>query len=204
MRLDVAPQTQWGNQLGSLPATLDAGVNELKLAELAWRLNVEPYRPFGSTTIGLPAMVDRAVLGQPKDVVVDGGERLETALWNVFDAEPLEDGMTHPGERIIAMAVQESEGALGWLRHLALTTTAPAFAASTLRCLCRVDVGTSEWRAQLVADVLASEDVQMRDAALQAAEEWGGGRLRALLESHLANEPVDWLRQAMEDVIESM
>ena len=204
MRLDAAPKTQWGGQLGSLPATLDAGINEFKLAKLALRLNAEPYRPFGSTTISFPAMVDRAALGPPDDVIADGREQLETALWNAFDAEPLQDGITHPGEEVIAASVQGSEKALDWLRHFALATTAPAFAASTLRCLSRIDIGTLRWRAQLVADALASDDVQMRDAALQAAEEWGGEHLRALLESRLANEPVDWLRQAMEDVVQSM
>lgn len=204
MRLNAAPQTQRGDQLGSLPATLDAGVNELELAKLARRLNVEPHRPSGSITIGFPAMVDRAAFGQQKDVIADRRRQLEMALWNVFDAEPLEDGMTHPGEQVIATAVQESERSLDWLKRFALTATAPAFAASTLRCLSRIDVGTSEWRARLVAEVLASEDVQMRDAALQAAEEWGGGHLREVLESHLASEPVDWLRRAMKDVVQSM
>ena len=201
MRLDVAPTTQWSQQVGPLPETSDASVNESEY--LAQHL-YEPSRPFRNAAIVLRLPESRPVDHGGKRGVEDGREQLEAALWNAFDAEPLEDGMTHPGEQIIAMAVQESGRALGWLRRLALTTTAPAFAASTLRCLCRIDVGTSEWRTRLVADVLASEDVQMRDAALQAAEEWGGVRLRELLESHLVNEPVDWLRQAMEDVVQSM
>lgn len=203
MRLDLPPQAR-RYQVGSVPATPDAGLNELNLAKLARRLHVEPCEPFGSATIGFPAMVDRAALDPSNDVIAEGRERLEAALWNAFDAEPLEDGMTHPGEQVIAAAVQRSENALSWLRHIALIATVPAFAASTLRCLSRIDIGTVEWRAQLIADVLASEDVQMRDAALQAAEGWGGGRLRKVLESHLASEPVDWLRQAMEEVAESM
>ena len=131
-----------------------------------------------------------------------GPEQLEAALSNAFVAEPLEDGMTHPAEEIIAAAVRGSGEALGWLRSFALAATAPAFAASTLRCLSRLDIGAAEWRARLVADVLASGDVQMRDAALQAAEEWGGRCLRDILEAHLASEPVEWLRQAMREVVQ--
>ena len=130
-------------------------------------------------------------------------ERLERALRDAFDADPLEDGVSHPAEQIVAEAVGTS-GALDWLRGFVLDTDSPTFGASTLRSLGRLNgVGTAVWRTDLVRRALTNEDVQVRDAALQAAEAWDGADLRRVLIAHLPFEPIGWLREAMQDVAES-
>ena len=92
----------------------------------------------------LPSTVDRAVRRQ-----VD----FERQLWTAFNAEPLEDGITHPAERIIEEFVRREEDAEEWLAELAVDDTSPAFAASVLRCLSRVaGIGSTNWRASLVRD----------------------------------------------------
>lgn len=129
----------------------------------------------------------------------------EMRLWNAFDAVSLEDGVIHPAEQIIGDALRDSDKALDWLGGFAADAASPVFAASVLRCLARHnEMGTIDWRKNLVQEVLTSSDVQMRDAALQAAEEWGGPELRAVLELHLPVEPVLWLHNAMEEVIEDL
>ena len=93
----------------------------------------------------------------------------------------LEDGISHPAEEIIGQALQSGEcpDVLAWLRALCLNTAQPSFAASVLRCLGRQsDPGTDKWRAGLVRAALATDDVEIRDGAVQAAESVGG------LESH--------------------
>lgn len=150
------------------------------------------------------APLDFATLDQAHDDKDAGRERLERALRNAFDADPVEDGVSHPAEQIAAAAVGDSS-ALDWLSRLVLDAESPTFAASTLRCLGRLsDVGTAAWRVSLVRGALSEEDVQVRDAALQAAESWGGVDMQRALAERLQFERVDWLRDAMQDVVESL
>lgn len=149
-------------------------------------------------------MVDRAAL-QQVDYAVPERVHVERQLWNAFDTEPLEDGVTHPAEQIIEGFVRDTKDAPEWLAELALDETSPAFAASVLRCLSRVaGVGSASWRESVVRGGLASSDVQMRDAALQAAEEWGEPAMCLILRAHLSSEPVAWLRAAAKDVLDAL
>ena len=103
-------------------------------------------------------------------------DRLAAELWAALEADPFEDGMRHPAEEIIeeALRSRESQRVLEWLKDLSLDTTHPSFSAEVLRCLGRqTHPGTASWRAGLVRDGLAVDDVEMRDAAVRAAEWWG-------------------------------
>lgn len=131
--------------------------------------------------------------------------RLDSALHASFEADPLESGMDHPAEDIIAHAIQsgDSEDTLGWLREFCLDDTQPSFAASVMRCLGRqVEPGTDDWRARLVRDGLSIGDVEIRDAAVQAAESWGDPGMGNVLASH--SEPVTWLQDYILDVIDDL
>jgi len=69
-----------------------------------------------------------------------------------------------------------------------------------LRCLGRLDNPlTEEWRASLVEAALASPDVEVRDAAAQAAELWNDERSHEVLRQHNETEP--WLRAYIEEVL---
>lgn len=206
MHLDVSQQPRATESVrGSMPASPDASLHDWNLAELVQRLYAHPSRLVGYRVVSwYPAPLDRAILDQAYDDRDMGRERLETALRSTFDAEPLEDGVSHPAEDVVEAAVRVSDAALDWLSDCVLDAGSPSFGASTLRCLSRLnDVGTAAWRTGLVRDALANEDVQVRDAALQAAEAWGGVELLRALATHLSSEPVAWLRTAMQDVVEN-
>ena len=129
-------------------------------------------------------------------------ERLANRLWTAFAADPLEDGMSHPAEEIIGEALRsmEDKPVLDWFRTFSLDAERPSFAASVLRCLGRqTPPGTDSWRAELVRDGLAVDDVEIRDAAVQAAESWGGRSLADVMKAHREAEP--WLREYIENVI---
>lgn len=131
--------------------------------------------------------------------------RLDSALHASFEADPLESGMDHPAEDIINQAFHsgESQNILGWLREFCLDNTQPSFAASVMRCLGRqMDPGTDVWRARLVRDGLSMGDVEIRDAAVQAAESWGDPGMSDILASH--SEPVTWLQDYILDVIDDL
>lgn len=136
----------------------------------------------------------------------NGGQerRLESKLWAAFEADPLEDGMDHPAEKIIEKVLQsEDKGVLDCLKKLCLNVSEPSFAASVMRCLGRQDLpGTNSWRTELVRDGLATKDVEIRDAAVQAAESWGGREILDVLKSH--QEPERWIRDYIRDVVEDL
>lgn len=131
--------------------------------------------------------------------------RLANKLHAAFETQLLEDGMHHKAEDIIEQALQsrKDQHILEWLRAFSLDDTQPVFAASVLRCLGRQEYpGTSSWRSELVRDALALDDVEIRDAAVQAAELWGDSDILPVLKSH--SEPEPWLRDYICDVIDGL
>jgi len=135
---------------------------------------------------------------------IKGKERvqLENKLLTAFDAEPLEDGMDHPAEQIIGQVLdsRENETILRLLRAFSLDVSCPSFAASVLRCLARLPhTGTLEWRTSLVRDALSTNDIEIRDAAVHAAELWGDQEMCNILGQHV--EPKPWLRDYISDVL---
>ena len=131
--------------------------------------------------------------------------RLAHKLHAAFETEPLEDGMHHKAEDIIEQALQpgEDQRILEWLRAFSLDIEQPVFAASVLRCLGRQEhLGTRKWRSELVRDALVLDDVEIRDAAVQAAELWGDPEILPVLKSH--SEPEQWLRDYISDVIDDL
>lgn len=122
-----------------------------------------------------------------------------------FDAEPLEDGMDHPAEQVITAALEseDRDTALKWISSACLGSESPAFAAATFLCAARhPGIGTATWRAGLVHRGLASDDIELRDAAIQAAELWGDPGLGEILMAH--SEPVSWLDEYRRGVIDDL
>ncbi len=142
---------------------------------------------------------------EPQSTIFPAQRRLEIELRASFEADPLEDGIIHPAEEIISEAFQKDKDidVLEWLRSLSLNVTQSSFGASVLRCLGRQsDPGTDQWRAKLVRDGLAMNDIEIRDAAVQAAESWGDSGLIEVLESHFESQ--NWLQDYIEDVINDL
>ena len=141
-----------------------------------------------------------------KTAVSDPGQKvLATELRASFEDSPVEDGMGHPAERIIAKTLAQvgDKRALRWLKDFCVDVSQPVFAASVLRCLARNDsIGTTSWRGDIVRDSLASDSVEMRDAAIQAVETWGDLSLLEPLRAH--SDPEPWLQQYVLDVIDDL
>ena len=134
-----------------------------------------------------------------------GRRQLSDRLHAAFVAEPLEDGMTHPAEHIIAetLGSEDQDDVLEWLGTLCLGSTGPTFAASVFLCVARQsEIGTSNWRAKLVRNGLEVNDVEIRDAAAQAAELWGDPAVRDVLTAH--SEAVPWLRDYIRSVVDDL
>ncbi len=193
-----------GSGRESMAVSLDQARLGKALVELVLRLVDELadgallYTKLGTSLF--PAVVDRACFEDDEREY----ERLENRLIMAFEAEPLEDGIDHPAERIIDEALRSVSRwrVLARLRALSVDVERPDLAASILRCLGRQRPGTSEWRVELVQSALAADDVELRDAAVQAAESWSGLEMRKVLLSHV--EAVPWLRAYIADVAEDL
>ena len=156
-----------------------------------------------------PVLVDvgrlREVERQQSPIDDPDQHHFATKLWTSLEDYPFEDGMGHPIERIIAEEVgsEKSERVLQWLRSFCMDVSQPSFAASILRCLGRHQtLGTVSWRVELVRDGLAIDNVEIRDAAVHAAESWGDLESLDVLSSHSESEP--WLRQYISDVMDDL
>ena len=172
------------------------------ILEHAWRLfferaDITSCSPQATHSL-FPSLLDSTYLENDRQERA----RLESELWMSFDADPLEDGLHHPAEETISGALQSADGvrALEWFKALTLDTEYPDFAASVLRCLGRQErPGTIVWRVEIVRAALGKDNVEVRDAAAQAAESWGGSDMRDVLQAH--SEPEPWLRDYIEDIV---
>jgi hypothetical protein len=110
-----------------------------------------------------------------------------------------EPGMTHPCERDLASYI-ELFGGIGVdiLQMEALRVGAATY-ADVIKVLSHSSLVTLEHRRLIVSRGLADEDIQVRDAAITAAENWEGTDLADLLAAH--DEKEGWLREYMERVI---
>ena len=93
-------------------------------------------------------------------------KRLDDKLRTAFEEKPLEDGMHHPAEEIIADALSGTENpkVLAWLKAFSLDSSHASLAASVLRGLGRQKhPGTERWRYGLVRDGLVAKDVEIRE-----------------------------------------
>ena len=129
----------------------------------------------------------------------------QRALTEALAAAPVEDGVSHRGEGIIQEALRSvpTEAILAWLRSLVLDPGHPGLGAEVLRLVSRnAEIGPAAWWRHLLQGALASGDVELRDAAIQAAETWSERGLADPLKSH--REPVPWLREYMEAVVSDL
>ena len=128
--------------------------------------------------------------------------RLANKLHALFEAEVLQDGEHHPAEDLIQEALRTSQEwvVLRWFKAWAVDASQPSFAASLLRCLGRQErIGTDWWCTELIREALSVDDVEIRDAAVQAVESWEDQELIQVLMGH--DEPEHWLKDYIQGVI---
>lgn len=112
------------------------------------------------------------------------------AMVRLLEDEPIEDGVTHRAEDLLAahLANHRESGLIEAVQGAARS----ACAAAMLRLLGRSMSLSAPLREQIVRWGLRSTSVEIRDAAIQAVENWEDARLAKLLEAH--DERVPWLR----------
>jgi plasmid replication initiation protein len=86
-----------------------------------------------------------------------------------------------------------------WLSSLIFHEMTASTGASILRLVGRHQELPSSLREELVTRALAGVDVELRDAAVQAVDQWGDTKLLRMLRQH--REPAIWIREYLERVI---
>ena len=107
--------------------------------------------------------------------------------------------MTHPCERDLVSHI-ELFGEIGVdILQMKALRVGTATYADVVKVLSHSPLVSLEHRRFIVSMCLANEDIQVRDAAITAAENWEGADLADILAAH--NEKEGWLQEYMERVI---
>lgn len=129
--------------------------------------------------------------------------RLRRRIWARLDEEPLEDGVTHSAEEVVERALSGPAGQRAAFARLVETEPNPEFSAAVLRLAGRVGRSArSDWRGALIRTALSSSSATLREAAVEAIEQWEDAALLPLLRAH--TESVSWLKAYIDDVIDDL
>jgi len=129
--------------------------------------------------------------------------RLRRRICARLDQEPLEDGVTNSAEAVVQQALSGSAEQQEAFARLAETERSPEPAAAFLRLAGRVGRSAGgDWRRSLVRAALGSSSVMLREAAVEAIEQWEDKELLPLLRAH--TESVSWLKAYIDDVIDDL
>jgi hypothetical protein len=122
------------------------------------------------------------------------------AISRELDDAAIEDGVSHRAEQLISTHV----AALGeaGLLYAVRSNESPARAAAFLRLLGRSSSLSSRLRGELVSWAIASASVEVRDAAVQAVENWADRTLAKQLRAHA--EPIGWLHHYAANVVRDL
>ncbi len=161
--------------------------------------------PTFRTSLTAPFATSPAMPGRASREEVDSPFfKIEKQIRAALEADPIEDGYLHPGEALLEMAIRDSGGETGnWLIGvLSGDRWSASFRAGLLRLLSRQRPLTEEWRLRVVKLGLLSSNIELRDAAVQAAESWEDAGVMQLLQSH--REPCTWLSDYISRVIQDL
>jgi hypothetical protein len=142
-------------------------------------------------TLGRMRQHSEAEVSQPLAAVGSDFESLISGI----DAEPVQDGVTHPAEAAVDEFIRKHGS---WSALSNLQALDGGRAASLLRLLGRSSKVEGIARLVAIAIGLASSSVEVRDAAAQAAELWEDPASVPLLLKHRESTP--WLAAYIERV----
>lgn len=114
-------------------------------------------------------------------------------LMSLFEGEPLESGVEHAAESVLAHLVRTAPTIAMDVATRILADSEELVAPQLIRCVGRLVSARAEAVFMpMVKDALKSSEISMRDAAVRALEGWGTpGAVHALAGYE---EPVPWLR----------
>lgn len=126
------------------------------------------------------------------------GEQVVHSFLRTLDEQPVEAGMTHPAEDLLREAVAVDpivvSHCMSQLRGNSL--------ADFVRILSRVEAVPGGVRDDLVSTALNSDIVAVRQAGVEAVENWEDPALLEILRSH--SDAVSWLQEYADEVLDDL
>ena len=155
--------------------------------------------------------IDSVILDHRYYFAEDGHSMHASAFLSEFDGDidclvatvennPVEDGITHDGEGI-AGEIVAVYGAEAFVEAIFNIENEPIVAA-LLRIASRLSLPDAASRFRLVSIGVRYENVEIRDASIQAAESWEDDAVLPVLIEH--EEPVRWLADYIRQVIDEL
>lgn len=170
-----------------LPVAASIGTTELSFIRTRRTLAVV-------ATLALTATFGNGVTREQASPRADAELRAALARLSAeVDAETVEDGITHPAESVLASHIV-AHGTSGLFEAMFADDANHSGTASLLRLMGRISV-PQDARLRFVRTGLSSPSVEVRDAAVQAAESWADASLVPAIRAHC--EPVAWLASYM-------
>lgn len=205
--LDVPPKRSGrGGELdidGLLQTEETFGSSDLAGVELlqylsSWQF-VEWSKTSTSSTLSTsPARPEKVLDKETGSSFLHIENQLETAL----EADPIEDGYSHPAEALLEKVLRDFGCHAGnWLISLLSSDSwSASFKSGLLRLLSRQKPLTERWRYRAIQLGLSSAIIELRDAAVQAAESWDDASVIQLLQTH--RESCSWLADYISRIIQ--
>ena len=96
-------------------------------------------------------------------------------------------------------------GAFHWMKSIMReNANSPSTTSSMLRCFGRLDRKISgEWGPELIRVALFDPDIEIREAAVRAVEDWSDRNLAPDLQRALAQEKLPWMADYIRQVLAS-
>lgn len=159
----------------------------------------QQLRELGQTIARLQRQVQKLEeqKNRPPAQVPAGAIRDFRRLLACLESEPVEDGVSHSAEPLLQSYLSDFSGMLPWQEALGGEPSARIL-SDFLRLAGRVHPD-SQLKAKLLEQGLASENIEVRDAAVQAAELWADPGTVSALRQH--QERVPWLADYIQRVI---
>jgi len=129
---------------------------------------------------------------------------LESQILSRLEADPVEDGSSHPAEDIISTLI-ENLGifANDWIfKKLSTDCWGTSIKAEFLHLLARQYSSSKDWRCRVVQLCLSSPCIELRDSAIRAIETWDDVGLITCLQAH--KEQCTWLADYIQRVIQDL
>ena len=150
-----------------------------------------------------PVLSTRQVIVAKEDID-NQLRKVENQIFTAFEAEPIEDGYSHSTEVLLEKIIIDfGRHADSWLVSIFSSARwSASMKADLLRLLSRQKPFTEDWRLRVIQIGLSSQNIELRDAAVQAAESWEDPGVIEHLKSHKEN--CAWLADYISRVLQDL
>jgi hypothetical protein len=146
---------------------------------------------------------------QQNPIYLESQKKFADKLVELITSEPIEDGYLHPADELIEEAITKYSAvtASDWIQltYNKNIVLKPSISAGILRCVGRLPIEMSfSWGFLMAITGLKTDDLEIRESAVRAFENWGGKYSLKALKHHVKSERKPWLVEYINQVIKDL